>query len=72
MLTVLKTKAGSIVTIRDSGVHVEFDWLEEDYACIDCVVDVDLSRATGWKELMWRCETDDNHNCAYATLHPIK
>lgn len=65
----LKTKAGSTVTFDNLRVRVDFNWFDEDYACIDCEVDVDLSRATGWKELLWRCEADDNHNCAYAKLH---
>ena len=67
----LKTEAGSTVTFDNLRVRVDFDWFEEPNACIDCEVDVDLSQATGWKHLMWRCEADERHDLAYSELHPV-
>jgi len=54
----LRTPLGSTVIL--SGKHrgrvdVEFDWLEEDPACIDCEVDIDASRDTNWTTLIWGC-----------------
>lgn len=69
MRRTLKTKAGSTVILDGERVSISFDWFEEDHACIDCEVDADLTRATGWRQLMWRCEADDDHNCAFAPLH---
>lgn len=65
----LKTEAGSTVILDGETARIEFDWFEEDNACIDCEVDVDLSRATGWKYLMWRCEADERHDLTHAKLH---
>ena len=54
----LTTPRGSTVEI--SGKHkgifkIDFDWFEEDHACIDCEVDIDASRDTGWTTLVWGC-----------------
>lgn len=54
----LTTHNGSTVEI--SGKHkgifkIGFDWCEEDRACIDCEVDIDASRDTGWTQLIWGC-----------------
>ena len=72
MFRTLKTAAGSTVTLAMESARVDFDWFEEDNACIDCEVDVDLSRATGWKHLMWRCGADENHDLSFARLHPVE
>lgn len=69
MIRTLKTEAGSTVVLDGDAVRVTFDWFEEPNACIDCEVDVDLSRATGWKHLMWRCEANEQHDLAFAALH---
>lgn len=49
-----RTKAGSTVKLsRNGGVaDAEFDWLEEDNACIDCTVDPYPSDGF----LTWGCE----------------
>lgn len=56
--TTLKTPAGSMVNIRGAhqgDIQIDFDWFEEN-ACIDCQVDLDASRETNWKRLVWTCE----------------
>lgn len=34
-----RTKAGSFVSIKDGRATIDFDWLEEPLACIECTVD---------------------------------
>ena len=51
----LHTKAGSEVRLVGKRATVVFDWFEEDHACIDCEVDFDASRDTGWTALIWGC-----------------
>ena len=54
----LTTPNGSTVEIsgKHKGIYeIDFDWFEEDHACIDCEVDIDASRDTGWTRLIWGC-----------------
>lgn len=56
----MRTDAGS--TVKLSGAHggivdIDFDWFEEDHACIDCLVDIDATRDTNFYLLVWDCET---------------
>lgn len=56
----MRTDAGS--RVRLSGKHggivdIDFDWFEEDHACIDCQPDIDASRDTNWWKLVWTCES---------------
>ena len=51
----LRTEAGSEVRLVGKRATVDFDWFEEDHACIDCEVDFDASRDTGWTALIWGC-----------------
>jgi hypothetical protein len=67
----MKTEAGS--TVRLKGAHggditIDFDWLEEG-GCIDCEVDLDASRDTNWRRLVWACISCDggSANLAPAT-----
>jgi hypothetical protein len=52
-----RTSNGSEVRfdLRHGGrVSVDFNWFEEN-GCIDCEVDLDASRASGWTMLVWGC-----------------
>lgn len=52
-----RTEAYSQVTVRKGhGMTVDFDWFEEDHACIDCEVDPDATRDHNFHDLIWRCE----------------
>ena len=52
-----RTEAYSQVTVRKGhGVTVDFDWFEEDHACIDCEIDMDATRDHSFQDLIWRCE----------------
>lgn len=64
------TNLGSEVRVKDTGaIQIHLDWFEEDHACIDCEPDIDATSATGFTELIWRCEEcggGSNH------LHPSR
>ena len=51
----LHTKAGSEVRLVGKRAIVDFDWFEENNACIECEVDIDASRDAGWAMLIWGC-----------------
>ena len=51
-----RTEAYSQVTVRKGhGMTVDFNWFEEDHACIDCDVDPDATRDHNFHDLIWRC-----------------
>lgn len=55
--TTYRTQNGSEVRVSDTGrIQIDFDWFEEPRACCDCHADVDATRASGFKKLIWHCD----------------
>lgn len=53
-ITYTTPNGSSNVVVTANRSRIDFDWVEEG-GCIDCEVDVDATRSSGFNRLVWIC-----------------
>ncbi len=50
------TEKGSFINVGPNRANGELEWLDEDNCCVDCAVDLDATKETGYTHLIWNCD----------------